>query len=360
MTYEHGQPAATSSMIRRQFVTPRRYGCCMIDQGAGLHTCARPKPVWRDRRTDLVFVRPRPITTVAVGIAEGPSSSHQYFAASAERTWSGTVEASTPDSAIVDAILAIRAESPDLGLARFVPQVTARSPVWRHRAEISAAIPDTSLERPDSRDQALMRVVTRALSVDLNSVNPAPVADGSPVTVATDGSVRGKITGYGWLASTGEYNLAGFRHCRKQIGDFVVLVSELRAIGDAVRRLRGRHITLISDCRPAVDMTRQWMAGFDVLPQGYTIFRENGKEPGLVTARRLIRECHDQLDVSWAPGHCGEPLNEGADALARLASRYAKGNSGLFPDEYRCRAAGLANAFSNEFNRARSLSMVQR
>jgi broad specificity phosphatase PhoE len=31
----------------------------------------------------------------------------------------------------------------------------------------------------------------------------------------------------------------------------------------------------------------------------------------------------------WAKGHRGEPLNEGADALARLASRYATGTSEL-------------------------------
>jgi ribonuclease HI len=101
-------------------------------------------------------------------------------------------------------------------------------------------------------------------------------------------------------------------------------------------------------------MVKRWMAGDDVLPQGYTTYRENGKTPGLVEARRLIHHARDRIHVAWVKGHQGEPLNEGADALARLASRYALGRSGLDADEYRRRAEDLAKAFSAEFNRLRS------
>ncbi len=89
-----------------------------------------------------------------------------------------------------------------------------------------------------------------------------------PVCVATDGSVRGKFTGYGWLASTGEYGLQGFRHSTKLIGPKVVLVAELRAIGGAaVQKLRGHEITVLSDSKLAVAMVQRWMAGEDVLPE---------------------------------------------------------------------------------------------
>jgi hypothetical protein len=47
----------------------------------------------------------------------------------------------------------------------------------------------------------------------------------------------------------------------------------------------------------------------------------------------------------------GEPLNEGADALARLARRYAADPCDLTPTEYHRRADSLAEAFSKEFNR---------
>jgi hypothetical protein len=56
----------------------------------------------------------------------------------------------------------------------------------------------------------------------------------------------------------------------------------------------------------------------------------------------------------WAKGHQGEPLNEGADALARLASRYAAGTSELTNAEYHRRAADLAKSFAAEFNRIRA------
>lgn len=47
-------------------------------------------------------------------------------------------------------------------------------------------------------------------------------------------------------------------------------------------------------------------------------------------------------------------MNEGADALARLASRYALGDNALDGAEYHRRAEDLAATFSREFNRART------
>ena len=60
----------------------------------------------------------------------------------------------------------------------------------------------------------------------------------------------------------------------------------------------------------------------------------------------MIRAERDNLTVRWVRGHSGNPLNEGADGLARLASRYAKGDSGLTARDYRRRADGLASAFA--------------
>jgi ribonuclease HI len=48
-----------------------------------------------------------------------------------------------------------------------------------------------------------------------------------------------------------------------------------------------------------------------------------------VTAQRLIYAQRDRLTSVWAKGRRGEPLNEGVDAFARLASRYATGTSEL-------------------------------
>ena len=74
-------------------------------------------------------------------------------------------------------------------------------------------------------------------------------------------------------------------HSKLRHGTKIVLISELRAIGDAVRKLRDRPLTLVSDSKLATRMVTRWMNGDDVLPPGYTTERANGKPAGLVTAR---------------------------------------------------------------------------
>ena len=155
----------------------------------------------------------------------------------------------------------------------------------------------------------------------------------------------------GWLASNADHGLHGYRHSTNQIGSHTVLISELRALDAALNALPGRALTLVSDSTGAIKMATRWMAGEDVLPDGYTTERAEGRTAGLVLARQRIHANRDRLTLSWARGHRGEPLNEGADALARLASRYAMGDSGLSHDEYRCRAMGLAQSFAAAFNR---------
>lgn len=147
--------------------------------------------------------------------------------------------------------------------------------------------------------------------------------------MATDGSVRESITGYEWLASTGQYGLLGFPHRRRQIGTDPVLVAELRAIDAAVRSIRYAPLTILSDSRSAVRMVRRWMAGDCVLPDGYTTDLRSG-QAGLIQAHNRIHAHPDRIDIQWRHGHQGDPLNEGADALARLASRCLASKGQLF------------------------------
>lgn len=302
-----------------------------------------PKPVATTRPIDIAPARPRPVLSVAVAVTEISVSRYRYSARSDEHRWSGTVEAESFDTAVLDGIGRVR-ESSEVERIRFVVQVAPRSVLWALRDEIALLMPGVWIDRPSLSDEKLVR----AACAGLREAEPAPEG---PVWVATDGSVRGRITGYGWLASTGEYGLQGFRHSTKLIGPEVVLVAELRAIGMAVQKLRGRDITMLSDSTLAVAMVKQWMAGRDVLPEGYATYRESGKTPGLVRAQRMIYEDRERITPVWVKGHRGEPLNEGADALARLASRYALGDSGLDGAEYHRRAQDLAATFSREFTK---------
>ncbi|KWX57052.1 ribonuclease HI [Mycobacterium sp. NAZ190054] len=303
-----------------------------------------PKPMATARPIDIAPARPRPMLSVAIALARRGESRYRYSARSDERRWTGTVDAESVDTAVLDVIRRIR-EACDVKRIRFLVQLPPRSMLWALRDEIALLMPGVWIERPRLSDETLVRQACAGLR---------DVAPAGPVWVATDGSVRGKITGYGWLASTGEYGLQGFRHSTKLIGPKVVLVAELRAIGAAVQKLRGRDITVLSDSRLAVAMVQRWMAGDDVLPEGYAVYRESGKTPGLVRAQQMIYEERDRITPVWVKGHRGEPLNEGADALARLASRYALGDSGLGGPEYHRRAQDLAETFSQEFNRERT------
>lgn len=319
----------------------------------GMHTSAieeppaPPQPIARPPRIDIVAARPRPLMSVAVAFARHHGSALHYAACSDEQQWTGTVEADSFEAAVLDVIRRVRHES-EIERIRFLAQMPPRSTLWALRDEIALLIPGVCVERPRLSDE---RLVARAQE-GLRATAPPPPT--GPVWVATDGSVRGKVTGYGWLASSGEYGLLGFRQSRKQIGPEVVLVAELRAIAAAVEKLRGRDITVQSGSRPAIAMVQRWMAGEDVLPQGYSVYRENGKTPGLVRAQRMIHAECERITPVWVKGHRGEPLNEGADALARLASRHVTGGSGLDAEEYHRRADGLAEAFAAEFNRQRS------
>ncbi|CAN7331170.1 RNase H family protein [Mycolicibacterium frederiksbergense] len=295
---------------------------------------ARPKPA------DLAFARPRPPETIAMAVA-AVDFGYRYAAIGELQSWSGFTAVPTKEAALLEAIARIRAEHGKHLRMRFLVNLKGSSPLWRQPHQIHWWI-----ERPDTSEQPLVDAAMERLRHSPSAPVEALPVDREPMTVATDGSVRGKHAGFAWLSCTGHYGMAGYRSSLNTVGRQPVLVSELLAIGDAVCELTRRRLSIVSDSQDAVAMVDRWKGGDTTMPVEYPA------DGPLQVARRQIHVDRERIDVRWAPGHCGEPLNEGADALARLASRHRRGDQDLRDDdEYRRRAAGIAGGFASEFRR---------
>lgn len=299
---------------------------------------ARPKPV------DLAFARPRPPETVAIAVA-AVDFGYRYAAVGDLQAWSGFIAVPTKEAALLDAIARVRGEHGKHLRMRFLVNLKGASPLWQQ-----AHGTHWWIERPDASNQSFME----AAEERLRQAPPIPVVslpvDRDSMMVATDGSVRGKHAGFAWLSCTGHYGMAGYRSSLNTVGTQPVVVAELLAIGDAVRELTRRRLSVMSDSQDAVAMVNRWKRGDAVMPGEYPA------DGPLHVARRQIHADRERIDVRWAPGHCGEPLNEGADALARMASRYRRGDKDLTFDEYRRRAAGVAEGFASEFRRVTDMT----
>ncbi|WP_208301271.1 ribonuclease H family protein [Mycobacterium sp. DL440] len=314
-------------------------------------------PQARPRRIDLVYAHPRPAESIAIAVSE-MAFGYRYAAVGESWSCSGVAAAPTPEVAVLDAIDALRAGRPGSERIRFVVNLTSGSPLWRYAGQISDAAGDWWIERPDHADQSLLEAAA-ARAQKAGSGQPGPPSPraiyGGPVTVATDGSVRQRHAGFGWLASSGDYGVAGYRSSSRRVGTQPVLVAELRAIGAAVSALPRHHLTVLSDSRLAIAMVNRWKRGEPAMPADYPAEIPD-RDHCLHAARRRIYLERSRFELRWVPGHSGDPLNEGADALARLGSRYRRGDADLDDDEYHRRAAGIAQAFAAEFRRAASVS----
>jgi len=268
-----------------------------------------------------------------------------------ERTWSDLVQAATVDAALLEVFCRLRAEIDLDRRIRFVVDLPRGYTLWRYADELSASLPRCSAKRPGVDDVELISLARKGLPAEFEW-GPPPL---DPLIAATDGSARRGTVGYGWLAEDGQFGLDGAPYAKHWLGPERALIAELLAIDDAVRVLTNRQLTLLCDSSSAIRMIRGWMKGEETLPVGYfkAADRPFGPLGGLVEARERLHVNRDRVMLRRVIGHRHEPLNEGADALARLASRYAIGNSGLSPDEYRDRASGIAAGCAAAFRQDR-------
>lgn len=168
---------------------------------------------------------------------------------------------------------------------------------------------------------------------------------GAPVTVAVDGSYKlfigadkvVKPMSWSYLTTTGLYglgtaivpgNVVGGRPLEDGSGRDPerALQAELRGIANALQVVGPEYsVTVLTDSRTAVDFMLLWRDGHDVMPGGYNTDRAGGRESTLGKLARRVGEYPDRVTVRWVPSHSGHPLNEGADALAKMARAWATG-----------------------------------
>lgn len=154
----------------------------------------------------------------------------------------------------------------------------------------------------------------------------------TPLTVGVDGSYKLTTSGatvrkpmsWAFVATNGQYGLGTATRNGRMVGDDRVLQGELRAIWWAVSRIPRSHpITVLTDSMDAVELAAQWRLGLLTMPRGYTLDRPSGREATLLQLARLVAGAGDRITVDWVRGHSGHPLNEGADALAKIGRAWA-------------------------------------
>ena len=174
------------------------------------------------------------------------------------------------------------------------------------------------------------------------------LTDPGSTVVAVDGSYRYHTLGFGYLGDTGSWWLRLRPLAAHERRGPRALHAELHSIASAIQHHPG-PLDVLCDCWAAVELVRAWQAGqSDPIP-GYS-----GSRLRTLGASVLARSA--PLSVRLVPGHAGHPLNEGADALARLASRAL--TDGLSMPAVRSRAVGLASAFALAFAASES-SMLE-
>lgn len=149
--------------------------------------------------------------------------------------------------------------------------------------------------------------------------------DGSYKMVTVGGFVR-KPMSWGFLTTSGRYGFGTTTIPGTIVGHDRALQGELRAIWWALVRTPATHpITLLSDSLDAVELVNEWRAGGERMPTGYTLDRTSGRTALLLQLAHKLRNSADRVRIEWVRGHSGHPLNEGADALAKMARAWATG-----------------------------------
>jgi ribonuclease HI len=196
----------------------------------------------------------------------------------------------------------------------------------------AAPVPGRSARAPEIRF-GRGRNVARDKDAIHDGIHELHQPPGTPVTVGVDGSYKLTIDeveesvrvlkpmSWGYLTTSGLYGLGTATIAGNIVGGDRALQGELRAIWNALGHIDDSHpVTLITDSMDAIELMAQWRDGYlNQMPRGYTTERISGRPATLVQLAAKVHEAGDRIEARWVRGHTGHPLNEGADALAKLA-----------------------------------------
>lgn len=215
--------------------------------------------------------------------------------------------------------------------------------VWEHVPQFAekfsrTVCPDPRPGRPPSGSESrfgLARAKTAGGDklILKGALDGLDLPDEAPVTVAVDGSYKltvadkvSKPMSWSYITTGGLYGLGTAIVPGRIVGDQRALQAELRAIAAALQVVGAqRPVTVLTDSRDAISFMTLWRDGHDVMPGGYNTERAGGRESTLARLARLARESGDRITMCWVRGHTGHPLNEAADALAKMARAWSTG-----------------------------------
>ncbi|HEX6970399.1 MAG TPA: RNase H family protein [Micromonosporaceae bacterium] len=168
------------------------------------------------------------------------------------------------------------------------------------------------------------------------------------LVAATDASWKSRTHGIGYVISDGRFGLHGWPTTWVDpTGPARVLVDELRAVEFLLSGITDREtpLTVLVDSVPALTYLDRWRAGDLCLPDDYSL--RPGMQGAKATLMRLAELVADLPNVSFehVESHTGHPLNEAADALARMARRRVRERF-----DVRTRAADLVDAFLRDWH----------
>lgn len=163
----------------------------------------------------------------------------------------------------------------------------------------------------------------------------------------TDGAVDqqrhskgiGLVTGWGYLSTNGDYGCGKAPQFTPKTGIRYNVVTELRAVWHAIGIITS-PATIVTTNPGTADVLRNWQAGSTTMPAGYI-----GSTRKTSTLERLRRQVAAN-PASLTIRHVSDTetvLNDAADTLARLGTRWAREQ--LDHDDVGQRAARITAGF---------------